>query len=196
MSDTSMGQGWWQASDLKWYPPEQQPGYVAPVAPDSGLPGPDTLQQRMGMMAKRMSVTAWMIALGSFGVAISSFMTWSQGNTTDGLGGSYSEPYGLNGEGRFLLIAFAVGVVVLALPLLAGTALSKSRRIGLTVVAALLASLVILWTVASVQVPKSDGVTNASIGFGEVLCWAALIAICTGVILAWTAKSKDRAVTA
>jgi hypothetical protein len=25
MSDTSQGQGWWQASDDKWYPPEQHP---------------------------------------------------------------------------------------------------------------------------------------------------------------------------
>ena len=27
MSDTSQGPGWWQASDGKWYPPEQAPGY-------------------------------------------------------------------------------------------------------------------------------------------------------------------------
>ena len=26
MSDTSQGPGWWQASDGKWYPPDQQPG--------------------------------------------------------------------------------------------------------------------------------------------------------------------------
>lgn len=26
MSDTSQGEGWWQASDGKWYPPEQAPG--------------------------------------------------------------------------------------------------------------------------------------------------------------------------
>ena len=30
MSDTSQGPGWWQASDGKWYPPEQAPG-VAPT---------------------------------------------------------------------------------------------------------------------------------------------------------------------
>src|SRR2546423_7309784 len=32
MSDTPQGPGWWQASDLKWYPPEQQPG-AAPGMP-------------------------------------------------------------------------------------------------------------------------------------------------------------------
>ena len=40
MSDTSQGPGWWQASDGKWYPPEQAPGYQAPAAgAPSGSPG-------------------------------------------------------------------------------------------------------------------------------------------------------------
>lgn len=37
MSDTSQGPGWWQASDGKWYPPEQAPGYQ-PAAAGGGLP--------------------------------------------------------------------------------------------------------------------------------------------------------------
>ncbi|MFN8017802.1 MAG: hypothetical protein U0P45_06735 [Acidimicrobiales bacterium] len=36
MSDTSQGPGWWQASDGKWYPPEQAPG----AAPQPGAPQP------------------------------------------------------------------------------------------------------------------------------------------------------------
>ncbi|HVA03928.1 MAG TPA: DUF4190 domain-containing protein [Acidimicrobiales bacterium] len=39
MSDTSQGPGWWQASDGRWYPPQQQPGYWAPPPPPmSGMP--------------------------------------------------------------------------------------------------------------------------------------------------------------
>ena len=38
MSDTSQGPGWWQASDGKWYPPEQAPG-AAPVPPAGPQPG-------------------------------------------------------------------------------------------------------------------------------------------------------------
>jgi len=30
VSDTPQGEGWWQASDGKWYPPEQAPGYQEP----------------------------------------------------------------------------------------------------------------------------------------------------------------------
>ena len=33
MSDTSQGSGWWQASDGKWYSPEQAPGQQSPQAP-------------------------------------------------------------------------------------------------------------------------------------------------------------------
>lgn len=38
MSDTSQGPGWWQASDGKWYPPEQAPG-ATPATPPAGDPG-------------------------------------------------------------------------------------------------------------------------------------------------------------
>src|ERR1700729_2987259 len=40
MSDVSQGPGWWQASDLKWYPPELQGDYVAPLPPPPKLPPP------------------------------------------------------------------------------------------------------------------------------------------------------------
>ena len=37
MSDTSQGPGWWQASDGKWYPPDQQPGVAPPLSPAPGV---------------------------------------------------------------------------------------------------------------------------------------------------------------
>ncbi|MCU1356562.1 MAG: hypothetical protein JWM89_1980 [Acidimicrobiales bacterium] len=37
MSDASQGPGWWQASDGKWYPPEQAPG-AAPASAPTGPP--------------------------------------------------------------------------------------------------------------------------------------------------------------
>ena len=36
MSDVSQGPGWWQASDGKWYPPEQRPADPAPTATQTG----------------------------------------------------------------------------------------------------------------------------------------------------------------
>jgi hypothetical protein len=38
MSDEPQGSGWWQASDLKWYPPEQHPNDVAPLPPPAKAP--------------------------------------------------------------------------------------------------------------------------------------------------------------
>lgn len=39
MSDMSQGPGWWQASDGKWYPPEQSPG-AQPTTPGPGYGAP------------------------------------------------------------------------------------------------------------------------------------------------------------
>jgi hypothetical protein len=39
MTDQPQGPGWWQASDLKWYPPERHPNYEAPPPP---VPQPET----------------------------------------------------------------------------------------------------------------------------------------------------------
>lgn len=40
MSDISQGEGWWQASDHKWYPPEQHPDFQAPPEPAAPAPAP------------------------------------------------------------------------------------------------------------------------------------------------------------
>ena len=40
MSDMSQGPGWWQASDGKWYPPEQAPGAQESAPPSAGYTGP------------------------------------------------------------------------------------------------------------------------------------------------------------
>ena len=43
MSDGTQGEGWWQASDGQWYPPEQHPGAQAPAAPQdptAAMPAP------------------------------------------------------------------------------------------------------------------------------------------------------------
>jgi hypothetical protein len=42
MTDRPQGPGWWQASDLKWYPPEQHADYVAPPST------PSTMKDRAG----------------------------------------------------------------------------------------------------------------------------------------------------
>ena len=40
MSDVSQGPGWWEASDDKWYPPEEHPDYRPPRPPPPPRPAP------------------------------------------------------------------------------------------------------------------------------------------------------------
>jgi peptidyl-prolyl cis-trans isomerase B (cyclophilin B) len=65
MSDVSQGPGWWQASDLKWYPPERHPNYEAPPPPPPPkLPPPSWAppQQPTQPAPTRRSTTPWIIA--------------------------------------------------------------------------------------------------------------------------------------
>ncbi|MFV2039933.1 MAG: RDD family protein [Acidimicrobiales bacterium] len=53
MADTSQGEGWWQASDDRWYRPEDHPSYLKP--PPSQMvppPGPPTFVQPPGDAAQ------------------------------------------------------------------------------------------------------------------------------------------------
>lgn len=51
MSDTSQAQGWWIASDGKWYPPRSHPNY-RPEPPVAGL----SLQSRTGRLSARPEI--------------------------------------------------------------------------------------------------------------------------------------------
>ena len=57
MSDTSQGEGWWLASDGKWYPPTASPGPSAPVPPPYVPAGPPTANE---------AIWALVLGIGSF----------------------------------------------------------------------------------------------------------------------------------
>lgn len=68
MSDSSQGPGWWQASDGKWYPPEQAPGYqpggVAPAGGSSEIGaalsyGWNKFTQNIGEL-----IVLWLVIIG------------------------------------------------------------------------------------------------------------------------------------
>jgi hypothetical protein len=77
VSDVSQGPGWWQASDLKWYPPESAPGGVQPTPQGSGL-GQKTLSRgslaasaRVPGMNRQLSAgAAWPIVMIVCGVVM------------------------------------------------------------------------------------------------------------------------------
>jgi hypothetical protein len=46
MTDEPQGHGWWQASDLKWYPPERHPDYTAALPQPRPAPAPARLDDQ------------------------------------------------------------------------------------------------------------------------------------------------------
>ena len=81
MSDVSNGPGWWQASDGKWYPPEQQPGYQASSPPPSassthGSSGRASGGQSFSFDMKRWSQIERTSVLATVVLFISLFFPW------------------------------------------------------------------------------------------------------------------------
>jgi hypothetical protein len=79
MSDVSNGPGWWQASDGKWYPPEQQPNYEAAAPPPSPTPSPSPTRAPAGAFKfemNRWSQAERITAIASLVLLISLFLPW------------------------------------------------------------------------------------------------------------------------
>ena len=66
MSDTSQGEGWWQASDGKWYPPQQAEATLPPPPPSA--PGTSPTQSE-DSQTRETATTALMC--GIVGLCIS-----------------------------------------------------------------------------------------------------------------------------
>lgn len=56
MSDAAQGPGWWQASDARWYPPEQHPDYrpPPPVQPSDDKPSLGEQFQQLGVLTSQL----------------------------------------------------------------------------------------------------------------------------------------------
>ena len=58
MSDEPQGDGWWQASDLKWYPPERLPKERLPLPSEfEGAPAKPPRQRRPVLIAALVAVS-------------------------------------------------------------------------------------------------------------------------------------------
>jgi hypothetical protein len=79
MSDVSNGPGWWQASDGKWYPPEQQPNYEAASPPPSPSSSPSPARSSAGAFKfemNRWSQVERITAIASLVLLIALFLPW------------------------------------------------------------------------------------------------------------------------
>lgn len=72
MSDVSQGPGWWQASDGKWYPPEQTP--AAAAAGPEGLPLADWQTRAMGGLVDYVGIFILAFLVSLFSNALGSLI--------------------------------------------------------------------------------------------------------------------------
>src|SRR5262249_44881877 len=95
VSDSPQGPGWWQASDGKYYPPEQAPGYQQPGgAPVGGQPGGgntdlgSTLSYAFNKFIQNIGewIVLWLILIGVFIIAGIIVVAISVGGSFGGFG--------------------------------------------------------------------------------------------------------------
>lgn len=116
MSDTSQGPGWWQASDGKWYPPEQQPGYQAPGggAPAGGAGGTDlgaTLTYAWNKFIQNIGewIAIWGITVGFF--ILWFFLVIVIAFSSSGFGGGFGLRFNFLGIIMWLIGGAVYGVI-------------------------------------------------------------------------------------
>jgi hypothetical protein len=92
MSDVSNGPGWWQASDGKWYPPEEKPSYEAASPPPSSAAPPSTPRAASAASSFAFDMKRWtqverITSIASLVLLISLFLPWFTygGFSVDGL---------------------------------------------------------------------------------------------------------------
>lgn len=64
MTDGPQGPGWWQASDLQWYPPERHPSYQAPHTPQTQTGSPPSGLPSYGQPNEGIAVTTKTFRIG------------------------------------------------------------------------------------------------------------------------------------
>jgi hypothetical protein len=123
MSDVSMGEGWWRASDAKWYPPETHPDYVEPVVPPpdiaTGPPpqqavAPDVTAAPTQVEDAASSRLPWsVIVVGGALVVIGTFLPWASLDGAD-LGRGPTEVAGLETDDGKIMLLLAAAVISFA----------------------------------------------------------------------------------
>ncbi len=137
MSEQSEGPGWWQASDGKWYSPEQRPATSAPPPPTSAphtTPGP--IQDPGGPSAPAIGATSWVVIGGIGAALVGSFLPWATA-------GPFTVS-GTDGDGSLTLIASLIAGGCYAYHLQ-----DRASRKGVRIAALVLMAIVLFFNVAA-----------------------------------------------
>ena len=180
MSDTSQGDGWWQANDLKWYPPQAVIDQLPPPPPSVPAPGPAASSSPSAVSnvpaggIRRVTTPQW-VEVGALVLSVVSLlMSWASAGIL-----SVS---GLNTQdGKIVGVAVLVVAGLLAWRVFGRNAANATLVIiaWLAILGATVAEIVHLTT----SHPSVDGISfNVSVGTGLYLGAIAAVAGCLGSI--------------
>jgi hypothetical protein len=121
MTDRPQGPDWWQASDLKWYPPEKHPNYVAP-------PSPPPMQPPVTPTSKSGARKVWFTLAGTAAVLVTAALVAGRvllGNFLPGMllvaaialiGATLAVRSGQSVQRKAMIVTAIVLVVAVAVP--------------------------------------------------------------------------------
>ncbi|MCB0996098.1 MAG: hypothetical protein KDB21_13455 [Acidimicrobiales bacterium] len=187
MSDTPQGEGWWLASDGKYYPPQNQPQAqaVPAYAADVASPPPPLMTTASSTLSPAAG-TALLVAAGAaLLVMISSFLTWA--TVKVGSGGTTLFEQSLKGteEGNDGTLTVVLGGIALVLALIAKFKGLAGKAIPIIVI--VLGVLTVLIGIIDIaDVADADNIegASASVGIGLWLVTIAGVGVVAGGVLA------------
>ncbi len=189
MSDAPQTPDWWQASDGKWYPPEQRP------APPTAPPPPGTPQPQGPALVdtpRSRPAARWLLAAGAALVILGAPLPWAEVSAP--FVGTLTKS-GTEGDGVITLI-LGFALVGLGAPAIFG---GKRLKIGLGLGALVVAVLVLLVAVVDIvdvqdivnDIEAEGAVATASVGIGLWLTAIGGALAFAGAAVALVKRSAD-----
>ena len=160
MSDQSLGPGWWQASDSKWYPPETHPNYrpapptsarVPPTPGGQATPPPPGAPARQPVTLPVREGIEWASLAGAAGLIIGSFMAWATA-------GPFRVP-GTDGDGWFTIVFGGAALF-----------LSSRKNFKGAAICAAIGLAIVVWKFADLASLSDNEFITVSPGSGLYLC--------------------------
>ncbi len=152
----------------------------------------DGLATVKGFPAK-VSITGWVLLGGLVIAIVATFLPFATVTVSLFRITVHSHEVSANGTARFVVYLLAAAAVGLAWPVLSGSRVEVGRLIGLSVVAFLLGTLMVVYFLdVSKNNSKGEGIVKVSPAIGLLLYAAGVLVIAAGVVWLWIHRSRTQ----
>lgn len=180
MSDSSEGEGWWQASDGKWYPPSAQPHLPPP--PQAAAAG----GARVGLSPAVVAILA-----GAGALILGSFLPWVKASAP--FLGTITKS-GVEGGDGWILIILAIAILGMCWPVFTRRPLNSGAAFTISILGLLALALgVYEWADVSARADDlgDSAPVIATVGAGIYVVVAGALAVIAGGVIEWNlARTK------